>query len=129
MVIAPREQRGPSGRAEGGSVEVVVAETILGHAIKGRSRDGTTERTCCAETRVVRKDQKNIGGALGSRNAFGKSGFDSLALRPMTPLNACSGMGSSIEPPCGTGVLWASATPDNPMLTAAITIASNTRLV
>ena len=38
---------------------------------------------------------KMFGASLGAETAFGKSGFDSLALRPMTPLKGWSGIGST----------------------------------
>ena len=44
---------------------------------------------------------KTFGGPFGVVTALGKSGVDSLALRPMTPPNCGCGIGSTAEPPCG----------------------------
>src|SRR5215469_18756517 len=48
---------------------------------------------------------KTFGAPFGAVTAFGKSGVDSLALRPMTPPNCAWGTGSTAEPPVA-GVLW-----------------------
>src|SRR5215475_13976723 len=48
---------------------------------------------------------KTFGAPFGAVTSFGKSGVDSLALRPMSPLNWGCGTGSTAEPPDG-GVLW-----------------------
>src|SRR5262245_44912468 len=47
---------------------------------------------------------KIFGAPSGAVTDFGKSGVDSLALRPMTPPNCGCGMGSTAEPPIGDGV-------------------------
>ena len=86
-------------------MKVIVAKTVLSHSIKSRCRDRATERAARAETRIISEDQQNVGGTLwGEVTAFGKSGLDSLALRPMTPLNGGSGTGSKDEPPVGADV-------------------------
>src|SRR5262245_60311166 len=44
---------------------------------------------------------KTFGAPLGAVTPLGKSGFDSLALRPTTPPNGASGTGKIGEPPVG----------------------------
>src|SRR5215475_11647080 len=44
---------------------------------------------------------RTLGAPLGAVTSLGKSGLDSLALRPMTPPNGASGIGSTGEPPLG----------------------------
>src|SRR5215471_13410765 len=51
---------------------------------------------------------KTFGAPCGAVTAFGKSGVESLALRPMTPLNCGCGIGSTADPP-SRGVLWSGA--------------------
>src|SRR5262249_3371553 len=48
---------------------------------------------------------KTLGAPFGAVTSFGKSGVDSLALRPITPLNCGCGTGSTAEPPDGS-VIW-----------------------
>src|SRR5262245_26159586 len=50
---------------------------------------------------------KTFGAPLGAVTAFGKSGVDSLAVRPCTPPNGGSGTGRTGEPPA----CWFSAAP------------------
>src|SRR5262245_39118505 len=45
--------------------------------------------------------RRTFGAFLGAVTPFGKSGLDSLALRPMTPPNGGSGNGRTGEPPVG----------------------------
>src|SRR5271156_753661 len=56
---------------------------------------------------------RTFGAPLGAVIALGKSGLDSLALRPMTPPNCDSGTGRIIEP--SAVVLCPRAEPDKPM--------------
>src|SRR5215475_8534801 len=44
---------------------------------------------------------RTFGAPLGAVTSLGKSGLDSLALRPMTPPNGASGTGRTGEPPVG----------------------------
>jgi hypothetical protein len=72
-----------------------------------------------------------FGAPLGAVTALGKSGLDSVALRPMTPPNDGSGVGRMTEPPVA-GALYATAGFDSPMqlpMTAAIATVSSKRLV
>src|SRR5262245_26255880 len=48
---------------------------------------------------------KTFGAPFGAVTSRGKSGVDSLAFRPMTPLNCGCGTGRTAEPPDGS-VLW-----------------------
>src|SRR5262245_16152333 len=53
---------------------------------------------------------RTFGAPLGAVTPRGKSGLDSLALRPMTPPNGSSGTGRTGEPPVGdfsAGLSWA----------------------
>src|SRR5262245_55691061 len=75
---------------------------------------------------------RTFGAPLGAVTAFGKSGVDSLALRPMTPPNAGSGAGRIAAPPTGDEALCASAGVDSPMqllTAAAMAIVSNRCLI
>src|SRR5262245_12673450 len=45
--------------------------------------------------------RRTFGAPLGAVTSLGKSGLDSLALRPMTPPNGASGTGRTGEPPVG----------------------------
>src|SRR5215475_10639148 len=45
--------------------------------------------------------RRTFGAPLGAVTSLGKSGLDSLALRPMTPPNGASGTGRIGEPPVG----------------------------
>src|SRR5262245_53113361 len=49
---------------------------------------------------------RTLGAPLGAVTPTGKSGLDSLALRPMTPPNGASGTGRIGEPPVGA-LSWA----------------------
>src|SRR4029077_15624742 len=65
---------------------------------------------------------------LGAVTALGKSGFDSLALRPITPPKLGAGIGRITEPPSAGGTLCASAGLDHSIqlpMTAAIATVSN----
>src|SRR5262245_58917940 len=44
---------------------------------------------------------RTFGAPAGAATAFGKSGLESFAVRPMTPWNGGSGTGSTGEPPVG----------------------------
>src|SRR5262245_39753528 len=70
---------------------------------------------------------RTFGAPVGAVTALGKSGVDSLALRPMTPPNSGSGAGRIAEPPAGGDVPCASAEFASPMqlTAAAITALSN----
>src|SRR5215475_14671366 len=48
---------------------------------------------------------KIFGAPFGAVTGFGKSGFDSLALRPITPWNCGCGIGRTADPPL-EGALW-----------------------
>ena len=53
---------------------------------------------------------RTFGAPLGAVTSLGKSGFDSLALRTMTPPNGGSGIGRIGEPPVdgfSAGLSWA----------------------
>src|SRR5262249_46238238 len=45
--------------------------------------------------------RRTFGAPFGAVTAFGKSGVDSLALRPMMPRNCGCGIGRTAEPPDG----------------------------
>ena len=85
MVVSAGEKRRPRRRTERRGVEIVVAKSIVGDAIEGRSRNRAAEGAGRAETDVVRHDQSTFGAPSGALTALGKSGFDSLAFRPITP--------------------------------------------
>src|SRR5262245_14382511 len=44
---------------------------------------------------------RTLGAPLGAVTSLGKSGVDSLAVRPMTPPNCGAGVGRMAEPPAG----------------------------
>src|SRR6266478_7545136 len=74
------------------------------------------------------KISRMFGAPSDAVTALGKSGLDSLDLRPMTPPKRGWGTGSTTEPPEGGGAFCASAGVDNPMqlpTTAAIATVSN----
>src|SRR5499426_1376595 len=50
---------------------------------------------------------RTLGAPLGAVTSLGKSGLDSLALRPMTPPNGASRTGRMGEPPVGDSGLVA----------------------
>src|SRR5262245_23968826 len=66
---------------------------------------------------------RTFGAPLGAVTAFGKSGLDSLAVRPCTPPNAGSGTGRMGEPPA----CWFSEATGSPasMVPVTSTIAVN----
>src|SRR5262249_47627996 len=57
---------------------------------------------------------RTFGAPAGAVTDFGKSGVDSLVLRPITPPNCGRGIGSTAEPPSGV-VPCASAELDSAM--------------
>jgi hypothetical protein len=58
---------------------------------------------------------KTFGAPFGAVTARGKSGFDSLALRPITPSNGGAGIGRIVAPVDGGGASWASVLVERPM--------------
>src|SRR5215471_18240731 len=63
---------------------------------------------------------RTLGAPLGAVTSLGKSGLDSLALRPMTPPNGASGIGRTGEPPLGDfGFVgfWPTASPATRIVT------------
>ena len=69
VVVAPGDQRRPRRRAQRGGMEIGVAQTALGDAIKRRGRDDAAEGARCAKTVVVGHDQQHVGRALGRHHA------------------------------------------------------------
>lgn len=81
-------------RAESGSVEVGISQSRLCNTVKGWCRDWTPERTRRAEAHTSSVRMSKIFGApLGGCTSLGKSGTESLAVRPIRPLNGGSGLG------------------------------------
>src|SRR5262245_54635933 len=63
---------------------------------------------------------RTLGAPLGAVTPLGKSGLDSLALRPTTPPNDASGTGRIGEPPVGdfsVGLSWAARLAGMPLAT------------
>jgi len=63
VVVAPRDQRRPRGRAQRGGVEVGVAQAIRRDAVERRRRDHAAERGWRAEADIIREDKQDIGRA------------------------------------------------------------------
>ena len=58
---------------------------------------------------------RTLGAPLGASMALGKSGVESFAVRPILPLNGCSGTGRTIRSPaaslCGGACCTSAAAP------------------
>ena len=63
VVVAPGDQRCARRRAEGGGMEVRVAQAALGDAVERRGRDHAAEGAGRAEAVVVGHDQQHVGRA------------------------------------------------------------------
>src|SRR5262249_13952699 len=50
----------------------------------------------CSEAHVVRKDQQNVRRSAGASTPFGKSGVESLTVRPIFPWKGGSGRGNTL---------------------------------
>jgi len=64
MVVAPALDRRAGRRADGGSVEVVVEDPLVGEPVEGRGGDGAAEEVGAREAEVVDQDENHIRGAL-----------------------------------------------------------------
>ena len=60
VVIAARQQRGPSGRTHGGDGEVGEPQSVRGEPIEGRRLDGRAVAAKVGETRVVEQDDHHV---------------------------------------------------------------------
>src|SRR5262249_43650065 len=70
--------------------------------------------------------KSTFGAPLGALTSLGKSGLDSLALRPMTPPKGASGTGRIGEPPVGdfsAGLSWANTLTGSPLAASQPTTA------
>ena len=63
-MVAPALERCTCRRADGGGVEVVVAQSCVGNLVEGRGRDRSAERAGPGETEVVDQNDQHIGGTL-----------------------------------------------------------------
>src|SRR5262249_39507225 len=72
MMIAARDQGGPSRAAQRGGVEAVVSKTLGGKPVHGRRRHTTSECTELAEAGVVDEDQYYVRRAPGRLHGLWK---------------------------------------------------------
>src|SRR5262245_11818523 len=69
-MIAPSDKRGTGWRAKCRGVELVVAESAVGKALKVRRLNRSAERAARSEANIVRQDQDNVRSALGRFHSF-----------------------------------------------------------
>ena len=91
VLIAPRDEGRARRRAQCGRIEHVVSETIRGERFKGRRGNRAAEYAGSAKADIVGQDEQHIGRPFSAETGCGKSGLESLVVRPMTPLNSGSG--------------------------------------
>ncbi len=70
VVVATGQQRGPGGRAQGGGVDVVVAQAVIGDTVHGRCGDHTAEGARNPEAGIVGDDEQDVGGLFGRHDAW-----------------------------------------------------------
>ena len=64
-MVAPGQERGPGGRADGGGVEGVVADALLAQPGEGRGFDFAAKGRGLAETHVIQQNDEDVGGVFG----------------------------------------------------------------
>jgi hypothetical protein len=96
-MIAPGEKRSAGWRTERRGVELVVAQTIGGQRSRLGVEIGPPKALAAPKPTSSVMIRRTFGAPSGAVTALGKSGVDSLALRPMTPRNGCSGTGRISE--------------------------------
>ena len=67
VVVAPGQHAGPGGGAQGGGVEVGVAQPAGGQAVEGGGVEVGAEAAQLGEAHVVEHDEQHVGRALGRR--------------------------------------------------------------
>ena len=70
LVVAPGEQGGPGGRADGGGVKGVVADAFVTQPGEGRGVNFAAEGPGLAEAHVVQQDDEDVGRARGQVVGF-----------------------------------------------------------
>ena len=66
-------------------MEAVEAKPGICNALEVRGLDRPAKRTARSEANVVRQDQQDVRRSFGASTPFGKSGFESFTVRPITP--------------------------------------------
>src|SRR5262249_38059739 len=64
MVITPCDQSGAGWRTKRGGMEGVVAESLVGEALKVRRLNRAAERAARPEADIIGQDQKDVRSAL-----------------------------------------------------------------
>jgi len=85
MVVAPRDQRRPRRRAERCRVIHVVAKTIVGDAWKFGVWIGPPKVLLAPKPTSSVRIRSTLGAPAGASTPFGKSGVESLTVRPIRP--------------------------------------------
>ena len=96
VMVAPGDERGPRRRAEGGGVELRVAQPRLGDAVQRRRRDDAAEGARRTEAHVVGHDEQHVGRALGRHDARRPPRLRLQGVSLITPPNFGSGAGSCL---------------------------------
>lgn len=69
VMVPSGDERGPRRRAQGGGVNVVIAQTVIRDAIHRRRRDDATEGARNTKSSIIRDDEQHIGSTLGWHDA------------------------------------------------------------
>ncbi len=71
VLVVAGQQGGAGGRADGGGVEIVVAEALRRELVEFRRGRRSAKRSGGAEAHIVEQDQHDVGRGVGSRDLAG----------------------------------------------------------